>query len=306
MRGISQDTIELILFARQLLAAAHPMTLRQLHYAIFSASVIAYTNTMSDYKRLSRATTMARRAYRDWQNDGNDDNQEPPANSIPPSWMVDETRNPETQNVFKDIDKYIDAVGSSYRRDNWQSQPEYCEVWSEKATILASLRPVARELGVTLRVCHGYGSCGMEMQIADHFVDLGKPIHIFYLGDHDPSGHDIERDIHAKVQRDCGFRFTMRRLAIHAADIEAFDLPPQIVKVKDSRSPSFLRKHGNSASTVELDALPADELRQRVRNAVEALIDWELWDRAIGVQKVELASIAEGTAYMRQLLAGAK
>ena len=43
------------------------MTLRQLHYAIFSASVIAYANTQAEYKRLSKATTLARRAYRDWE-----------------------------------------------------------------------------------------------------------------------------------------------------------------------------------------------------------------------------------------------
>ena len=111
MRGMAKATVELIEFASELLREAYPMTVRQLHYGIFSADSIAYSNTQSDYKRLSKATTLARRAYRDWQIDGDDDNQEPPANSIPPSWMVDETRNPETPNVFDDVDKYIDAVG---------------------------------------------------------------------------------------------------------------------------------------------------------------------------------------------------
>ena len=40
------------------------MTLLQLHYAIFSAAKIEYDNTPKDYKRLSRATTVARRSYR--------------------------------------------------------------------------------------------------------------------------------------------------------------------------------------------------------------------------------------------------
>ena len=64
MRGPSQKTLELIAFARQLLEAAHPMTLRQLHYAIFSAAKIDYENASADYKCLSRATTIARRTYR--------------------------------------------------------------------------------------------------------------------------------------------------------------------------------------------------------------------------------------------------
>jgi hypothetical protein len=64
MRGLSQKTEKLIAFAHTLLAEHHPMTLRQLHYAIFSAPKIAYDNTQADYKRLSRATTLARRAHR--------------------------------------------------------------------------------------------------------------------------------------------------------------------------------------------------------------------------------------------------
>jgi hypothetical protein len=57
--------LELIMFARTLLEKHYPMTLRQLHYLIFSAAVITYENAQSDYKRLSRATTIARRLYRE-------------------------------------------------------------------------------------------------------------------------------------------------------------------------------------------------------------------------------------------------
>jgi hypothetical protein len=64
MRGLAKKTEELIAFAHTLLAEQHPMTLRQLHYAIFSAAKIAYDNTQADYKRLSRATTLSRRTHR--------------------------------------------------------------------------------------------------------------------------------------------------------------------------------------------------------------------------------------------------
>lgn len=62
MRGLSKSTKELIEYAYRLLATDNPQTLRQLHYAIFSRNEIAYENTQADYKRLSRATTLARRA----------------------------------------------------------------------------------------------------------------------------------------------------------------------------------------------------------------------------------------------------
>jgi hypothetical protein len=67
MRGLSARTLELIMFARMLLQELHPMTQRQLHYAIFSAAKIAYNNKPVDYKRWSRATTKARRDYRKFE-----------------------------------------------------------------------------------------------------------------------------------------------------------------------------------------------------------------------------------------------
>ena len=71
MRGLSKRTEELIAFAYRILAENHPMTLRQLHYAIFSAAQIEYDNTQADYKRLSRVTTIARRTQRFGELHGN-------------------------------------------------------------------------------------------------------------------------------------------------------------------------------------------------------------------------------------------
>jgi hypothetical protein len=94
----------------------------------------------------------------------------------------------------------MEAVKCSYRRDNWQDQPAYCEVWSEKATVLGSLRPITQEVGVMLRACRGFGSIGMDGQVGNLLQDIDKPITIFYLGDHDPSGHDIAaRYSHARA-----------------------------------------------------------------------------------------------------------
>jgi len=67
MRGLSESTKELIEYSRRLLEVDHPQTLRQLHYAIFSRQEIEYANDKASYARLSRATTTARRSYRQWQ-----------------------------------------------------------------------------------------------------------------------------------------------------------------------------------------------------------------------------------------------
>jgi hypothetical protein len=284
---LAKKTEELISFARSLLAKSHPMTLRQLHYAIFSAAKIDYENTQADYKRLSRATTLARRTHRWAELQGYE------IVGIPHDWIIDELREAEMVNVWDDAAGYIEAVKRSYRRDNWQDQSSYCELWSEKATVLGSMRPITQELGVMLRACRGFGSTGMEGQIGNLFEDIRKPITVYYIGDHDPSGHDIERDIHQRTQEASGKEFKMVRLAIHAADIKAFKLPPQQIKITDSRASSFQVRFGTTAPTVELDALPVDELRRRVRRAIEGLIDFDAWNRQVRVQEVELKCIAE-------------
>lgn len=85
MRGLSNSTKELIEYAYRLLVADHPQTLRQLHYAVFSRREIPYENDQADYKRLSRATSVGRRAYRVWElESGRDSDGDPQTPKI--SW----------------------------------------------------------------------------------------------------------------------------------------------------------------------------------------------------------------------------
>jgi hypothetical protein len=44
----------------------------------------------------------------------------------------------------------------------------------------------------------------MEGQVGYLFADIDRPITVLYLGDHDPSGHDIQRDIHERAQAASG------------------------------------------------------------------------------------------------------
>jgi hypothetical protein len=90
------------------------------------------------------------------------------------------------------------------------------------------------------------------------------------------------------VQRAAGKDLEMVRLAIHPAVLKLFNLPSQRIKTSVSAPQD---SSGTKATTVELDALPVDELRERVRNAVEGLIDFALWKRQVAVQEKELECI---------------
>src|SRR5665811_1494544 len=66
------------------------------------------------------------------------------------------TRSAERVNAWENLAAFVETVKRSYRRDRWIDQPGAIEVWSEKATISGTLRPVLDTYGITFRVMHGY------------------------------------------------------------------------------------------------------------------------------------------------------
>jgi hypothetical protein len=264
-----ESTTQLVEAAIKILVDERPMTVRQLFYRIVSKGLIE--NSRADYQRVSRLMTKAREDAR-----------------VDFDWIVDRSRPEYQPNVFSDANEYAEVVKRGYRKDYWQLQRNYVEVWTEKDAIIGSIEPTTDELGVRIRVGRGFLSTTKAHEIAEHFEDIDKPITVFYLGDHDPSGRSIETDLAERI-RGYGASFTIRRLAIFAADITKFKLPPLRVKLTDSRATDFLRRYSNRC--VELDALPPTELRMRIQVAVNGLLDEDLWKRAIAVEKVELNSI---------------
>ena len=264
-------TARIVEEAREILSAEFPMTLRQCFYRLVSREVIE--NSRRDYQMLSRILTKAR-------NDGR----------IDFAWLVDRSRPLYSPCVFQDPQHYAETIKKIYRKDYWSSQSNYVEVWTEKDSVIGSIEPVTDELGVTVRVGRGFLSTTRAHEIAEYFNSKDKNILVLYLGDFDPSGVAIEEDAASRIRAQ-GAYFQIERLAIHRSDISAFGLPPLRVKDSDTRSAEFKRQNGHEC--VELDALPVGELRERIRRAVDNLIDHELWDRAIAVEKVELASILD-------------
>lgn len=286
-RGEWANTTKIIEAAQAILEAEHPMTLRQCFYRLVSKGIIQ--NSRADYLKLSRLLTKAR-------NDGR----------ISFRHLTDRSRPIYSPNVFENPAEYAETIKRAYRKDYWHTQPNYVEIWVEKDSVIGSIEPVTDELGVAVRVGRGFISTTRAHEIARHFnrIDsLDKEITVFYLGDFDPSGVEIEIDAAKRVEEQQGagvpFRFVIERLAIHREDIAKFNLPPLRVKDSDPRSASFNAKHGSEC--VELDALPVVELRERIRDAVSDLIDWELWDRAVAVEKVEIKSILSSMELWKNL-----
>jgi hypothetical protein len=277
-----------------------PMTIRQLFYRLVSLG--ALENSRPDYVKVSRIMTIARNDGRvDWEA------------------IVDRSRADYAPTVWDDAAEYVETLKHGYRKDYWKMQPALVEVWVEKDAVVGSIEDLTDELGVRVRPGRGFQSTTKVHEIAELFSKVTKPIFVYYLGDHDPSGRSAEDELADRVHQHlldllvymedepgdvdkdgasrrvgrayAGTYASIQRLAIHPEDIRAFRLPPLKVKSTDSRAPSFRKKFGNQC--VELDALPVVELRRRIRTAVEQHIDRSSWERAIAAEKAETQSILD-------------
>lgn len=271
-KGEWKNTTALIEAAISILAEQNPMTIRQLFYRLVSKSRVP--NNLASYQMVSRIMTKCR-------DDGR----------CPFDWIADRSRPVYAATGFDDAVDYAATMRDGYRKNYWTTQPEHVEVWVEKDAIIGSIEDVCKELGVTIRVGRGYWSTTAAHGIAEIFADIDKPITVFYCGDHDPSGQNIQSELYARIQEYDSGDFTMERLAISKDDITKFNLPPLPVKSSDPRASSFVRTHGNEC--VELDALPPTELRRRIQEAVKLHIDDELWEEAEEIEEKEKARIQD-------------
>ena len=262
----NRKTTALIDAAISILAEQNPMTIRQLFYRLVSKQRVP--NNLASYQLVSRIMTKCR-------DDGR----------CPFEWIADRSRPVYASSVFDDAVQYADTVRGAYRKNYWATQPEHIEVWVEKDAIVGSIEDVCNKLGVTIRVGRGYWSTTAAHAIAEIFSGLDKPITVFYCGDHDPSGHNIQSELYSRILGYGSGDFKMERLAISKEAIAKFDLPPLPVKSSDPRASGFVRTHGNEC--VELDALPPVELRRRITEAVKLHTDDDLWAEAETIEERE-------------------
>ena len=250
----------------------YQVTLRQLHYQLVSKNFTP--NTDGDYNRLSRVMREARNGgLVDWD------------------MIVDRTRTATIPAEFKGIDDLLDAAINSYRKDRHVDQFAYVEVWTEKDALAGLLEPITRKYHVHLVVDRGYSSASAMFEAAKRFsieADIGskqpKNGHILYLGDHDPSGMDMIRDIRDRMS---GFGIgnsdmcplSIKRIAITEEQIEEYNAPPNHIKKTDTRASGYLEEHGEGSW--EVDAIPPEALNQLLEQEIEKIIDMKKYNKII-------------------------
>jgi len=261
-RAIKELLDSVIQIVEEYRRQGYTMTLRQLYYQLVSRDIIP--NQQREYNRLSRILTDARMTgLVDWD------------------FIEDRIRRPQLPNEFAGIRDLVEVAVNSYRLGRWADQPNYVEVWTEKDALSGVLAPVTEEYHVSLLVDRGYISTTAVHEGARRFRDAafrGKECYLLYLGDHDPSGEDMFRDIKARLRN---FHCTVNatKIALTMAQVTEYNPPPNPAKMTDTRASKYVARHGNHSW--ELDALPPDALNELLKVNLDQLLDRHLYDAMI-------------------------
>ena len=244
------------------LAQGFVLTLRQLYYQLVSRDIIP--NKQPEYKRLGSIVNDARLAgLIDW-------------NSI-----EDRTRNLRSLGHWDTPQSIVSSAAEQYRLDMWAGQEWRPEVWIEKDALLGVIEGVCGEFDVPFFSCRGYTSQS-EMWAASvrllRYGEAGQVPIIFHLGDHDPSGKDMTRDIRDRMEIFMG-GIKLDRLALNMDQIDQYRPPPNPAKTKDSRYAGYIAEFGEESW--ELDALEPKVIAALIRVAVQGLIKGHAWKKSL-------------------------
>jgi len=251
------------------------LTLRQLYYQFVTRNWI--TNQERSYKNLGEAISAGRLSgMLDWDA------------------IEDRVRVPRRPSEWDSIEDIVNSALFSYRLPRWKTQKAYVELWVEKDALAGVLQPIAEEYHITLMVNRGYSSQSAMYDAARRFKRFpNKRNLLFYLGDHDPSGEDMVRDIRDRLQMFTA-NVEVTKLALTMDQVDEYNPPPNPAKMTDSRAASYVAEHG--AESWEVDALPPDVLARIIRQALDVVVDSVAMD-AVKAQeeldKLELTKAVE-------------
>jgi len=280
VKKFSLATMETIKQAESIVAEyqaqGFSLTLRQLYYQFVARALIP--NTERDYKRIGNIVSDARRAgLIDWDS------------------IEDRTRFIRSLSNWGKPQDILESARDSYHRDLWATQDTRIEVWIEKDALVGVIESICQDNDVSFFSCRGYVSDSEmwrgAMRMRRHTRN-SQNIIVLHLGDHDPSGIDMTRDIADRLQLfSGGADIEVRRIALTMDQIEEKQPPPNPAKTTDSRYSGYVSEYGDESW--ELDALEPQYISDLIRDGILEERDEEKWEAAVAEQEEEREQIAD-------------
>lgn len=251
------------------------LTVRQLHYQMVVRNW--RENTERAYQNLSDILTNARYAgLVDWDA------------------IEDRGRPVHRQSHWDNPGDILKTAADSFSVDKWTGQAYQPEVWIEKDALTGVIEDTCERWDVSFFACKGYASTSCAYDAAQRlqrYRQMGRLPVILYLGDFDPSGEDMSRDLAERMSL-FDVDVELHRLALNPDQIRQYNPPPQMVKKADARAKEFMRRNGGSCW--ELDALGPDIIINLIEREISTLIDWDRWKAQVQREEEGKALLAHG------------
>ena len=261
-------------------AQGFSLTLRQLYYQFVARALIP--NTDKSYTRLGNIVSDARRAgLIDWDS------------------IVDRTRFLRKLPSWDKPQSILESARDSYHRDLWANQNKRLEVWIEKDALVGVIENICQENDVPFFSCRGYVSDSemwagamRALQYQENTENQNQHTIVLHLGDHDPSGIDMTRDIQDRLSLFMFYHnIKVKRIALTMEQIEELTPPPNPAKVTDSRYEGYVAKYGDESW--ELDALEPQYIANLIEKHILSERDDDKWQQLVDEQESEREQIAK-------------
>ena len=238
-------------------AQGFSLTLRQVYYQFVSRGWIENKDT--EYKRLGSIINDARLAgLIDWDA------------------IEDRTRYLRKNAAWETPADMVGACADQFHVDLWIDQPYRVEVWVEKDALVGVVESACEPLDVPFFSCRGYTSqtelWGAAQRLIKHRKNKQIPL-VLHLGDHDPSGIDMSRDIQDRLYLFMSHHDVdapeFKRLALNMDQVREYSPPPNPAKLTDSRCTKYIEEYGDESW--ELDALEPTMLAALITQNIKAV-----------------------------------
>lgn len=287
-RGKSLELIELVnKVINEYKAQGYELTLRQAYYQLVARGYIP--NNERSYKNIGNLINDGRLAgLIDWHA------------------ITDRTRNLRGNSHWNTPADVIASAKYSYLLNKWEGQPNYVEVWVEKDALVDIVGQACYPLDTPFFSCRGYTSQSEMWSAAQRFIRQNRNrdnCYIIHLGDHDPSGIDMTRDIQERLEM-FGADVYVKRVALTMEQIGTYNPPPNPAKVTDSRCSKYMEEFGDESW--ELDALEPSVITDLIKEQVTMYRDDEIYQAVCDredAEKEELQMLVdsydEAVAYLK-------
>lgn len=214
------------------------------------------------------------------------------------------------------VDSIPDALNDTiyqYKLNRQEGQDNYIEIWCEKETLVDILRNVTDKYHIPLCIVKGRNSSSAIYKGYQRFreeIDTGRPAKLIYIGDHDPSGLDMIRDIekrisfmldnstldYSKYSRNHNSSleyksllpeyFEVMPIALTMAQIRKYNLPDNYAKEADKLYKWYVETFKTEKSW-EVDALESEVLSDILEQTITGLIDLDQYRNMVEKEEAE-------------------